>query len=65
MLSIVHHRAVDAFRRESTRTSRNVRDEVLAERMAAKERTETVVEPNAEAARNAVHSKGYRPSCIR
>jgi RNA polymerase sigma-70 factor, ECF subfamily len=49
VLSVVHHRAIDAFRRESSRTSRNVSDEGLAERMAASERTEVEVERRDEA----------------
>jgi RNA polymerase sigma-70 factor (ECF subfamily) len=49
VLSVVHHRAIDAFRRESSRTSRNVSDEGLAERLVATERTEVEVERRDEA----------------
>jgi RNA polymerase sigma-70 factor (ECF subfamily) len=49
VLSVVRHRAIDTFRRESVRTSRNISDESLAERMAAEARTETIVERNDEA----------------
>lgn len=49
VLSVVHNRTIDAFRRETVRTSRDVRDEGVAERMAATERTETEVERRDEA----------------
>jgi RNA polymerase sigma-70 factor (ECF subfamily) len=49
VLSVVHHRAIDAFRRDAVRTSRNVGDEALAERMPAAERTEAEVERRDEA----------------
>jgi RNA polymerase sigma-70 factor (ECF subfamily) len=49
VLSVVHHRAIDAFRRDAVRTSRDVRDEGLAERMPAAERTEVEVERRDEA----------------
>lgn len=49
VLSVVHNRAIDAFRRDAARTSRDVSDEGLAERMAAQERTEAEVERRDEA----------------
>jgi RNA polymerase sigma-70 factor (ECF subfamily) len=49
VLSVVHHRAIDAFRRDAVRTSRDVADDGLAERMPASERTEVEVERRAEA----------------
>jgi RNA polymerase sigma-70 factor (ECF subfamily) len=49
VLSVVHNRAVDAFRRDAGRTARDVSDEGLAERMAATERTEVEVERRDEA----------------
>ncbi len=49
VLSVVHNRAIDAFRREKVRTSRDVPDEGVAERMAAGERTEVEVERRDEA----------------
>ena len=49
VLSVVHNRAIDAFRREAVRTSRDVRDEGVAERVAASERTEAEVERRDEA----------------
>jgi RNA polymerase sigma-70 factor, ECF subfamily len=57
VLSVVHNRAIDAFRRDSTRTSRDVSDEGLAERMAASDRTDLEVERRDEArqVRNALH----------
>jgi RNA polymerase sigma-70 factor (ECF subfamily) len=44
VLSVVHNRAIDAFRHDATRTSRDVSDEGLAERMPATERTEVEAE---------------------
>jgi RNA polymerase sigma-70 factor, ECF subfamily len=44
VLSVVHHRAIDAFRREVVKDRRNVSDEGLAERVAASERTDREVE---------------------
>jgi RNA polymerase sigma-70 factor, ECF subfamily len=44
VLSVVHNRAIDAFRREAVRTSRDVRDDRVAERVASSEQTETEVE---------------------
>jgi len=49
VLSVVHNRAIDAFRREAVRTSRDVRDEHVAEHVAASEQTETEVERRDEA----------------
>jgi RNA polymerase sigma-70 factor (ECF subfamily) len=49
VLSVVHNRAIDAFRRETVRTSRDVRDEGVTERIAASERTEAEVERRDEA----------------
>jgi RNA polymerase sigma-70 factor, ECF subfamily len=40
VLSAVHHRAIDAFRREGVRQSRDVRDDSAAERLPARELTE-------------------------
>ena len=37
VLSVVHNRAIDAFRRDAARTSRDVPDEGLAERMIFRE----------------------------
>jgi RNA polymerase sigma-70 factor (ECF subfamily) len=44
VLSVVHNRAIDAFRSETVKTSRNVPDEGIAERLEAAERTEREVE---------------------
>jgi RNA polymerase sigma-70 factor (ECF subfamily) len=49
VLSVVHHRAIDSFRRDLTRTSRDVRDDALAERMPSADRTELEVERREEA----------------
>jgi RNA polymerase sigma-70 factor (ECF subfamily) len=49
VLSVVHHRAIDAFRRDSIRTSRDVSDEGIAEQLPATERTEAEVERRDEA----------------
>jgi RNA polymerase sigma-70 factor (ECF subfamily) len=43
VLGTVHNRAIDAFRRETVRSSRDVRDDGVAERIAASERTEAEV----------------------
>jgi RNA polymerase sigma-70 factor, ECF subfamily len=40
VLGITHHRAVDALRRDGARTSQNVSDEGLGERLEAPERTD-------------------------
>jgi RNA polymerase sigma-70 factor, ECF subfamily len=57
VLGVVHNRAIDIFRREVVRTSRDVSDEGLAERMQAPENTETDVERRETAGqvRNALH----------
>jgi RNA polymerase sigma-70 factor, ECF subfamily len=49
VLSVVHNRAVDAFRREVVRDSRDVRDDSIVERMPASDRTDTEVERRQEA----------------
>jgi RNA polymerase sigma-70 factor (ECF subfamily) len=49
VLTVVHNRAIDMFRRDATRTSHDVSDEGLAERMPAAERTEVEVERRDEA----------------
>jgi RNA polymerase sigma-70 factor (ECF subfamily) len=54
VLGVVHNRAIDIFRREVVRTSRDVSDEGLAERMQAPENTETDVERSETAGQ--VHS---------
>ncbi len=56
VLSVVHHRAIDAFRREGVRTSRNVSDEGIAERLAASDSTDVEVErrEDAQQVRNAL-----------
>ena len=51
VLSVVHNRAIDAFRRAVVRTSRDVADDGITDRMAAAERTETEVERRDEAAK--------------
>jgi RNA polymerase sigma-70 factor (ECF subfamily) len=43
VLSVVHNRAIDAFRRESVRTSRDVQDETAAERVPADQLTDVEV----------------------
>jgi RNA polymerase sigma-70 factor (ECF subfamily) len=40
VLATVHHRAIDAFRREAARQSQDVRDDTAAERVPAQELTE-------------------------
>jgi RNA polymerase sigma-70 factor (ECF subfamily) len=44
VLSVVHNRAIDAFRRSASGERREVQDETAAERMPARERTDTEVE---------------------
>jgi RNA polymerase sigma-70 factor (ECF subfamily) len=44
VLSVVHNRAIDAFRREGARDRRDVHDEGLAERVPSPELTEVEVE---------------------
>jgi RNA polymerase sigma-70 factor (ECF subfamily) len=49
VLSVVHNRAIDSFRRSRVRTGRDVPDEGLAERMPADEHTDQEVERRDEA----------------
>jgi len=49
VLGVVHNRAIDAFRREVVRSSRDVADEGITERMPSAERTEAEVERRDEA----------------
>lgn len=49
VLGVVHNRAIDSFRREVVRTSRDVPDEGLIERMTAPERTDAEAERHDEA----------------
>jgi RNA polymerase sigma-70 factor (ECF subfamily) len=49
VLSVVHHRAVDALRRGVTRESRDITDDGIAERIAAPERTDALVANREEA----------------
>jgi len=51
VLGVVHNRAIDAFRRGVIRESRNVTDEGLAEKLPARERTDTEVARRDEASR--------------
>jgi RNA polymerase sigma-70 factor, ECF subfamily len=51
VLSAVHNRAIDAFRREVAKGGRDVRDEGLAERLPAVEHTDLEVERRDEAQR--------------
>lgn len=44
VLRVVHNRAIDAFRRELTRASRDVCDDRIAETLPARERTDEEVE---------------------
>jgi RNA polymerase sigma-70 factor, ECF subfamily len=44
VLSVVHNRAIDAFRRESVRSARDVRDDTAAEQIEATERVDSEVE---------------------
>ncbi len=44
VLGVVHNRAIDVFRRQSVRDSRDVHDDTIADRMAAADRTDTEVE---------------------
>jgi RNA polymerase sigma-70 factor (ECF subfamily) len=57
VLSVVHNRAIDAFRREVVRDSKDVHDDGITERMPARERTEAEVERRDEAhqVRSALH----------
>jgi RNA polymerase sigma-70 factor (ECF subfamily) len=49
VLSVVRNRAIDAFRREAAKGSRDVSEEGIAERMPAPELTDTEVERRDEA----------------
>ncbi|MGO9885439.1 MAG: RNA polymerase sigma factor [Solirubrobacteraceae bacterium] len=49
VLRVVHNRAIDAFRRETVRSSRDVHDESAADRVASAERTEIEAERHDEA----------------
>lgn len=49
LLGVVHNRAIDAFRHEAVRTSRDVSDDGITERMPAAERTDVEVERRDEA----------------
>jgi RNA polymerase sigma-70 factor (ECF subfamily) len=51
VLSVVHNRAIDAFRREQVKQARDVADELLAARIPAEERTETEAERREDAYR--------------
>jgi RNA polymerase sigma-70 factor (ECF subfamily) len=44
VLSVVHNRAIDGFRREAVKQARDVHDDGIAERMPSAERTDTEVE---------------------
>jgi RNA polymerase sigma-70 factor, ECF subfamily len=49
VLSVVHNRAIDAFRRDVTREGRDVQDDGITERMPAADRTDSEVERRQEA----------------
>jgi RNA polymerase sigma-70 factor (ECF subfamily) len=49
VLGVVHNRAIDAFRRGVAKDSRDVRDDVLAERLPSPQLTESEVERRDEA----------------
>jgi len=49
VLSVVHNRAIDAFRRDVVKESQDVRDDGIVERMPAAERTDSEVERREEA----------------
>jgi RNA polymerase sigma-70 factor (ECF subfamily) len=49
VLGVVHNRAIDAFRRAVVRTSRDVADDGITERMVAAERTDEAAERHDEA----------------
>jgi len=51
ILRVVHNSAVDAFRRESAKESRNVHDDALAEQLPASELTDVEVERRDDADR--------------
>jgi RNA polymerase sigma-70 factor (ECF subfamily) len=58
VLSVVHNRAIDAFRRESVRSARDVRDDTAVERVEAAERVDSEVErrDDAQAVRAALQT---------
>ena len=49
VLSVVHNRAIDAFRREVVRDKRDVHDDGIAEQLPSAQRTDTEVERRDEA----------------
>jgi RNA polymerase sigma-70 factor (ECF subfamily) len=51
VLSVVHNRAIDSLRRETTASGRDVADEEVAARLPAAERTEAEVERREDARR--------------
>ena len=51
VLGVVHNRAIDVFRRQSVRDSRDVHDDTIADRMEAADRTDTEVERREDARR--------------
>lgn len=51
ILSVVHNRAIDAFRREAAKEAKDVVDEHLAEQLSSSERTETQAEQRDDANR--------------
>jgi RNA polymerase sigma-70 factor (ECF subfamily) len=51
ILSAVHNRAIDAFRRQAAREAQDVGDDQLAEQLPARERTDTEVERRDDAHR--------------
>jgi len=54
ILSVVHNRAIDLFRREATKEARDVGDDAMVERMASGELTDAEVQRREDAHR--VHS---------
>src|SRR5690242_18224729 len=51
VLSVVHNRAIDAFRREASKEAKNVHDERMAEQVSSGELTEVDVERRDDAHR--------------
>ncbi len=51
VLSVVHNRAIDVFRRQSVRDSQDVYDDTIADRMEAADRTDAEVERREDARR--------------
>ena len=49
VLSVVHNRAIDMFRHQTVKESRDIKDDSVAERIASPDRTETEVERRDEA----------------